>query len=181
MTDNYKLGKILFTESERMDKTWILIPFITTNIITVTVGLFSVIKAKEMTWIEFFIFFSLINIPLLALLIFTKFKVIIGTSGIAFQLQPFQIKKKTITWNEVSTASVVKYNPMRDYGGWGLKRGKKGLAYTISGSYGVYLEMKEGKNIMVGLKNHQAANEIITKIFGTNSDRTTIVNREKPL
>lgn len=134
-----------------------------------------------MEWSEFLIFFSLINLPLFALLIFTKLKVAIGTTGIAFQLQPFQIRKKVITWDEVSTASVIKYNPMRDYGGWGLKRGKKGKAYTISGSYGVYLEMKEGKNIMVGLKNHQAANEIITKLFGTNSDPTTIVNREKPL
>ena len=38
---------------------------------------------------------------------------------------------------------------MGDYGGWGLKRGKKGLAYTISGNYGIYLEMKMGKNIML--------------------------------
>ncbi|HML85080.1 MAG TPA: hypothetical protein PKE52_07970, partial [Bacteroidales bacterium] len=109
-----------------------------------------------------------INLPLLALLIFTKLIVFIGTEGISFQLQPFQIKLKTITWDQVIEAKVTKYNPMGDYGGWGLKRGKKGLAYTISGNYGIYLEMKMGKNIMVGIKNHLAVNEIISRKFIQN-------------
>lgn len=168
MNDNSKIGKILHSESNRLDKTWIIIPLIFSNLIMITVGLFAVIKAKEMEWTEFLILVSIINLPLLALLIFTKLIVFIGAEGISFQLQPFQLKLKTITWDQVIEAKVTKYNPMGDYGGWGLKRGKKGLAYTISGNYGIYLEMKMGKNIMVGIKNHLAVNEIISRIFIQN-------------
>ena len=78
----------------------------------ITVGLFAVIKAKEMEWTEFIILVSIINLPLLALLIFTKLIVFIGTEGISFQLQPFQLKLKTITWDQVIEAKVTKYNPM---------------------------------------------------------------------
>jgi hypothetical protein len=44
------------------------------------------------------------------------------------------------------------YNPVRDYGGWGIRRGGegRGTAYSVSGNFGVHLEMKNGERLLIG-------------------------------
>ena len=44
------------------------------------------------------------------------------------------------------------YNPIRDYGGWGIRWGTKGKAYNVSGNRGLYLEFSDGKQLLIGLQ-----------------------------
>jgi len=50
----------------------------------------------------------------------------------------------------VEAAEVRKYKPISEYGGWGLRYGFKGKAYTVSGKTGLQLYMRAGKNILFG-------------------------------
>lgn len=43
------------------------------------------------------------------------------------------------------------YRPLREYGGWGIRWGGKGrMAYNVSGSEGVEVELLDGRTVMVG-------------------------------
>ncbi|NVL91956.1 MAG: hypothetical protein HWN71_02845 [Desulfobacterales bacterium] len=42
------------------------------------------------------------------------------------------------------------YNPLKDYGGWGIRYGRGGRAYNVSGNRGVYLELSNGKSLLIG-------------------------------
>jgi hypothetical protein len=37
-----------------------------------------------------------------------------------------------------------------EYGGWGIKYGKMGKAYNVSGNRGVQLEFTDGKRLLIG-------------------------------
>lgn len=42
------------------------------------------------------------------------------------------------------------YRPIREYGGWGVRRGAAGMAYNVSGNRGVDLRLADGKSLLIG-------------------------------
>ncbi|MFZ2898488.1 MAG: hypothetical protein WA004_07700 [Saprospiraceae bacterium] len=74
----------------------------------------------------------------------------ISTEGVRIFF--FPMTRRFISWDEVEQASVVEYNPLMDYGGWGVRWGKQGRAYNVSGATGIELLLKDGKKVMIGTR-----------------------------
>ena len=51
---------------------------------------------------------------------------------------------------DIGSASVVTYDPVRDYGGYGMHVSRQGRAYIAGGTRGVRLEMAKGLPILIG-------------------------------
>ncbi|PQJ80922.1 hypothetical protein BTO18_05610 [Polaribacter porphyrae] len=83
-----------------------------------------------------------------------------------YQFFPFHWKLKLITWDKISTAYVRIYDPIGDYGGWGLKGGtlwskSKGRAINVSGDIGIQLELKNGKKLLIGTQKKSEAERVL--------------------
>jgi hypothetical protein len=59
-------------------------------------------------------------------------------------------KAKRIEIGDVREAAAVTYRPLLDYGGWGIRLGRKGWAYNVSGNRGVELGLRNENNLMIG-------------------------------
>lgn len=57
---------------------------------------------------------------------------------------------RRIRLDEVETAEAVRYRPLRDYGGWGVRIGPRGKAYTMRGTEGVQLTLSGGRRVLIG-------------------------------
>lgn len=68
--------------------------------------------------------------------------------GISIRFIPFI--KKVIAFDTIKTCRARTYNPIREYGGWGIRYGKSGRAYNVIGNRGVQLEFHEGKPLLIG-------------------------------
>ena len=68
--------------------------------------------------------------------------------GLYIQFFPFS--QKLISFNNIKTCEVRTYSPIKEYGGWGIRYGKKGKAYNISGNKGVQLDFYEGQPLLIG-------------------------------
>ena len=67
-------------------------------------------------------------------------------TGFYFTYFPFVIRKRLITFDEIKNVSIEKINPIRDFGGWGLRFSKTwGKAYTTSGNYVLRITLTNGK------------------------------------
>lgn len=88
---------------------------------------------------------------LLGMLFLIYLKITINENEIIIHFYPFI--KKTIQIKEIKNLEIVEYNPLRDYGGWGIRYGKKGKAYTIGGKLGLSITLLNNKNILVGILN----------------------------
>ena len=64
---------------------------------------------------------------------------------------------------EIKSAKAVKYNPILDYGGWGIRYRFKTKAYNIKGNKGVRIYLKNGKNILFGSQKHKEFAKIINQ------------------
>lgn len=63
---------------------------------------------------------------------------------------PFHVRAVRIHLHEVRDFERVTYNPIADYGGWGIRWGFKGKAYNVSGQEGVLLHFYNHKPLLIG-------------------------------
>ena len=76
-------------------------------------------------------------------------------SGVFIRFRPFHRNWVVFGFEGIQKTEVSTYNPLKDYGGWGIRYGSKGKAYNVSGNKGVLLTLKDGKNVLIGSKNHE--------------------------
>ena len=68
--------------------------------------------------------------------------------GIYVRLTPFPFRR--IPFEEISSATVRRYRPLVEYGGYGIRYGLSGMAYNADGVWGVQLVLANGKKILIG-------------------------------
>lgn len=76
----------------------------------------------------------------------------VSTVGIRYRFFPF-IGWRTLEWSQIERIQIVHYDPLTDYGGWGIKRGKEGWVYSVTGDEGILITTTEGKKIMLGIQD----------------------------
>jgi len=163
-----------FTETQKFNKWWhyliaglpiflISIPFIFTYlgilppknnvssnnllfIATVTIG----------SVISFFIWFIILQL-----------KTNINKEGIQVHFFGIPFAKKNINWSEIQSIAIVKYSPLSDYGGWGVRYSLtgNGWCYNVSGSDGIKLIRTNGKPLLIGTQQKEEAEKIINLYF----------------
>ena len=58
--------------------------------------------------------------------------------------------RRAIPLAEIRHFEAKTYRPIRDYGGWGVRRGAGGMAYNVSGNRGLELRLADGKSLLLG-------------------------------
>jgi len=100
-------------------------------------------------------------------ILFLRLETTINENGIQFGFYPFQRKGIFYPWNAIADVSIVKYNPLIDYGGWGWRVSLtgKGQAYNVSGNKGILVVLKNGKQRLIGTQRPEEARIIIDYHF----------------
>jgi len=111
---------------------------------------------------------SLLIVGIIFLLfVYAKLEIKITDKCIMVAFPPFVRKWKKFTPAEIANYKVRTYNPLRDYGGYGVKHGlRRGQAYTVSGRTGLQLYLKNGKRVLIGTQKKQAIEYAMGKLTG---------------
>jgi hypothetical protein len=79
-------------------------------------------------------------------------------------------RRREIPLAEIRGFEAVTYNPLRDYGGWGIRYGwRGGMAYNVSGRRGVQLELADGARLLVGSQRAEELARAIAEATRTQS------------
>ncbi|MGO3706399.1 MAG: hypothetical protein ACTJGD_01050 [Mesonia hippocampi] len=78
-------------------------------------------------------------------------KTYIDNEKIVVKFPPL-VAEEVILIKDIAEAKIVKYKPLKEYGGWGFRSGKKGMAYNISGNLGLSITYKSGKHLLIGIQ-----------------------------
>ncbi|HAX16006.1 MAG TPA: hypothetical protein DIV44_04265 [Leeuwenhoekiella sp.] len=80
-----------------------------------------------------------------------KLETTIDEKGITYRFVPFHIKSRFKAWSEIKSAKIRKYNPIREYGGWGYRISfTKRKALTTKGRKGLQLIFNDGNELLLG-------------------------------
>lgn len=95
-----------------------------------------------------------------------KLQTIIKDDGIYVRFFPFQIAYRKYTWDKLTKIYVRQYNPITEYGGWGIRFGLfgKGNALNVSGNKGLQLEIVNKSNLLIGTQKPEELKNVLMKI-----------------
>jgi len=101
------------------------------------------------------------------IVLFAKAKLItqIDKKFISYKFFPLHKSYRKIAWKSVSKCEVVTYQPVSQYGGWGIRAGKNGKVFSVSGNRGLQIVLRTGERILIGTTK---ANELSMAIYNLN-------------
>ncbi|WP_428742138.1 hypothetical protein [Tenacibaculum sp.] len=156
----------IFKEEQRFTQLWLLIILAVSLIVPITLIVKEYTQENStMSSTEFMLVLLGLTLSFAFIFIF-KLSTRIDEYGIHYQFFPFHLSMKKIAWHEINNAYIRTYNPIGEYGGWGLKRSffrnkEKGTAINISGDVGIQLELKNGKKILIGTRKKEDAIRVL--------------------
>ena len=105
-------------------------------------------------WVVFGIFFPIFFFSV-------KLSTEVRSDGIYIRFFPFHREFRTLPFEAIKKYEVRDYSPLKEYGGYGIRYGRSGKAYNVSGKRGVQLELISGRKILLGSKKADRLAEAI--------------------
>jgi len=90
----------------------------------------------------------------------------VRSDGLYYRFFPFHWSFRRISAETLSKYEVHRYRPIRDYGGWGIRYGRSGKAYNVSGNRGVMLELSDGSRLLIGSQKPEELVNAISLALG---------------
>ena len=150
---------IYFREEQRFGGwVWVLMAVIAVPVIFASVG----IAGRDPGAALAILMGPVVIVGVLALLAFAKLVTEVDERGIRVSFHLLW-PTRDIPLDDVQRAHAMEYNPLLDYGGWGVRLSWKGWAFNTGGAEGVLLETKSGKRIMIGSRRAKDLEEAIAK------------------
>jgi hypothetical protein len=108
--------------------------------------------------IESWLHVGLIGPSLVSLLIFVPIVLVFFLARLVVDVDRDEIRvsfhflwpRRRIPVTKIARARATEYNPLLDYGGWGVRLSWKGWAFNTGGAEGALVETSDGKRVMIG-------------------------------
>lgn len=94
----------------------------------------------------------------------------IKSGGISIKYHPLMRKEQFYPKAQIEKYEIRKFNPKREYGGHGAKKGKRksGKSYTVSGRLGLQLYLTSEDKVLIGTKRKEAIKFAMEKMMNKN-------------
>lgn len=117
------------------------------------------------------ILIGIIPLGVLWLILSFKLETTVDQEGVHYRMFPLMRKAKLIPSREIISWEVRKYNPIRDYGGWGIRYSftRKGMAYNVRGNMGAYFELQSGRHILIGTQRPEEFRSALRKLLPSST------------
>ncbi len=179
-----KESNTTFHEEQQFRQTWVWIILIVPTIILWYIAIQELIfgnivgnsnASKEMIfvfWLGFGVLFPLF---------FYKLKLItqVRQDGLYIKFAPVHFSFKKIQLDDLKRHYVRTYDPIGEYGGWGIKYGKTGKVYNVSGDRGVQLEFTNKKSLLIGSQKPEQLDSAIERYLKITFPQFTNKTRKK--
>jgi len=79
---------------------------------------------------------------------------------------------------EVARAEALRYRPLRDYGGWGIRGSRRHRAVNARGDEGVLITRRDGTTVLIGSQRSRDLLGALAAVGVVTEDKLPIVARE---
>ncbi|MDP5092028.1 MAG: hypothetical protein NWQ17_01880 [Polaribacter sp.] len=164
----------VFKEEQRFTQLWLIVVIVFSSLVPIFVVIKEYVNNENSFSIgTLLLIVAMILLPLGIIFLF-KLTTRIDEQGIQYQFFPFHLSFRKIGWNEISKAYVRTYDPIGEFGGWGIKfslfgNKARGNAVNISGDVGIQLVLKNGKKLLIGTQKESEAKSVL-ETYKTDSN-----------
>lgn len=178
------MEKILFREEQRFNQIWLKVLLYLLAIANLYIFGNAIYKQlitgepwgdnpmSDIGLIFFVCFIFAVWGGILFLLERSKLITLIKHNEIRLRFPPLFSKEKIITMEVIKKMELRKYNPILEFGGWGIRYGIKGKAYNVKGNMGLQLYFKNGKRLLIGTQKPEQIKWVISKMNSEREDNS---------
>lgn len=159
---------ILFFEKQKPSQWWIIL-----IIIFYTLFLSYLVYSQVFKGVPFLGFEIPDNVLLVLWAIFglvvpigfftAELNIMIKNDGIYIKYFPFHWDYIKIPLEDIDDFEEITYNPLKDYGGWGIRYGAKGNAFNAHGNKGVNIKTSYSRDLLIGSQKTEELFKAIKK------------------
>ncbi|GHA39776.1 hypothetical protein GCM10007103_21460 [Salinimicrobium marinum] len=152
----------VFLEKQFIKRWWLFMLILAIIVIGVGTAYYATVNSEENIALVVSVISLAITIPIVIALLSLRLETRIDEKGIFTYFHPLGFTKKFYSWSEIKDIYVRTYDPLSEYGGWGIRGlGRDKRAYIIEGNTGIQIITKDDKKFLVGtLKGEEAKNVI---------------------
>ncbi len=92
--------------------------------------------------------------------------VLVRQGGLRVFLGSLPLLSKRVAYSEIQSTESVRYHPIRDFGGWGLRGAGTKQAWTARGDRALVLHLHDGADIYLGSDNPDRLGERVRMAAG---------------
>ena len=162
-----------FEETQFSDSAWVWLAILALQSVVFSFLIFNfdTNEITKFTIKQYYIMWGIFSIMFIA--IYVLFKIMnlymkIGGGGIEYQYKPFMKKPIFIQIADIQTYSVREYSAIKEFGGRGFKpntKSKNAPAYTMKGKYGIELNLRNSRTILIGTQRKEALAYAMEKLM----------------
>lgn len=95
-----------------------------------------------------------------------RLETIVKKDGIYVRFFPIHIAFRKYPWDKIDRSFIRKYNPISEYGGWGIRMGLfgKGKALNVSGNIGLQLILSNKSSLLIGTNKSEALEQVLSEL-----------------
>ena len=159
-----------FIEIQQFRQGWLLALVLVPCISALTYLGFTIFRNGPMSGTKMLIYGAIALALVLVPVFLLSIKMVTEVKNDAIHIRFFPLKREVIPFSEIATCDARQYSPIKEYGGWGIRYGTKGMAYNISGDHGVQLELANRKRLLIGSQRSEELAKTI-KTFVKEEER----------
>lgn len=159
-------SNVIFREVQYFRQWWIrLLAVVTVAEVVVVMGLVVLLPAMKQhhghidpASLTSFAIATFVCLGIMLLLLAAHLITEVRGDGLYIKFWPFHLSYRKIPLEDAQKIESVTYDPLGDYGGWGLRGGRAKRAYNVMGNRGVKLTYNDGHSTLIG---SQEADELL--------------------
>jgi len=155
-----KKNDTMFTENQFLIKTWVG-KLLFAVLIILVIALFYFYNNNDFNYFSFSIQF--ITFLAVFILSVSNLKTHINIDEITIQYFPYHFSKVKYKKIEIDKVEIVTFDPLSDFGGWGIKSNLKIKCFTVSGNKGILITLKSGKKRLIGISKYDLVENALIK------------------
>ncbi len=146
----------VFNEKQSYKGSWIMYLILLTEIPTLILmlALFFTTEDKQEMGIALAVVLTVLALSI-SLILSISLETRIDQFGIQYKYYPFIRNWRKIPKKEIRNVQVISFNPILDFGGYGLKRNRSTKLYNILGDEGLLIDTDEKRKILIGTRERK--------------------------
>lgn len=174
-------GHYYFHEEQDFRQSWIIFPTIGITLATIILMVYGLYQQLYLgkPWGDepmpdtglIITSIATIVVVILACLLMLNLRLIteVRAEGFCYRFPVLINREREIRKERITSYEVGKYHPLRDFGGWGIrKRLFRKTAYSVKGSYGVTFHLDNGRTILFGTQKPEELKRALDRMMNNN-------------
>ncbi|SFE16961.1 hypothetical protein [Spirosoma endophyticum] len=150
--------KVIFSEVQVAKQNKVIIYLLYLSISAIIIAVLYLLINNQFDLYSFLLFTLILTI--LILIANSKFILVITEKEIMFRYFPFILNQRIIRIDEIKTIRAQAYDPISEFGGWGIRKSGKKKLYSMSGNNAIIVEKNNGDIYYFGTRKAEEFNRV---------------------